>query len=61
MICTPYQILPCDQIKKKEMGMVCSTDGERRDEYGILVGRPEVKKSLERSWRRWEDNIKMGI
>jgi hypothetical protein len=41
--------------------MVCSTEGERRDEYGILVGIAEVKKSLERPWRKWEDNIKMNL
>jgi len=58
MIYIPYQILLCDQIVKKEMGRVCSTDGERRDEYGILVGRPEVMRPLERPWRRWKDNIK---
>ena len=27
--------------------------GERRDEYGILVGIPEVKRPLGRLWRRW--------
>ena len=43
------------------MGRVCSTDAERRDKYGILVGRPEVKRSLERPWRRWQDNIKMDL
>jgi hypothetical protein len=48
MISTPYQILLCDQTKKKEMGMVCSTDMERRDKYGILVERPEVTRPLER-------------
>jgi hypothetical protein len=31
---------------------------ERR---GGLVGKSEGKKSLERPWRRWEDNIKMDL
>jgi hypothetical protein len=26
-----------------------------------LVGKPEGKKPLGRSWRRWEDNIKMDL
>jgi hypothetical protein len=35
--------------------------GEGRDVYRILVGRPEGKRPLVRSWRRWEDNIKMDL
>jgi hypothetical protein len=33
--------------------------GEERGAYGILVGRPEGRRPLGRSRRRWEDNIKM--
>jgi hypothetical protein len=29
--------------------------------YRGLVGRPEVKRPLERPRRRWEDNIKMDL
>jgi hypothetical protein len=29
--------------------------------YRILVGRPEGKRPLGRSRRRWEDNIKMDL
>jgi hypothetical protein len=35
--------------------------GEGRGVYGVLVGRPEGKRPLERPRRRWEDNIKMGL
>jgi hypothetical protein len=35
--------------------------GDRRVVYRILVGKPEVKKTLGRPRHRWEDNIKMGI
>jgi hypothetical protein len=35
--------------------------GEGRDVYRVLVGRPEGKKPLERSRRRWEDNIKLDL
>ena len=31
--------------------------GERRIVYGFLVGRPEGKRPLVRSRRRWENNI----
>jgi hypothetical protein len=47
-----------DQIKEDEMGRACSTHGEKRNAYRILVGKPEEKISLGRPRRRWEDNIK---
>jgi hypothetical protein len=41
--------------------MACSTHGEKRNAYRILVGKPEVKRPLGRPRRRWEDNIKMDL
>jgi len=35
--------------------------GERRGVYRILMGKPEGKRPLGRSRRRWEDNIKMNF
>jgi hypothetical protein len=35
--------------------------GQGRVAYRILVGRPGGKRPLERSRRRWEDNIKMDF
>jgi hypothetical protein len=35
--------------------------GEGRGVYRFLVGRPEGKRPLGRTRRRWEDNIKMDI
>jgi hypothetical protein len=35
--------------------------GERRNAYGILVGKPEGKIPLERPRRRCVDNIKMNL
>jgi hypothetical protein len=32
---------------------------EREGSYRILVGKPEVKRPLERPRRRWEGNTKM--
>jgi hypothetical protein len=34
---------------------------ERRGAYRALVGKPEGRRPLERSRRRWEDNIKMDL
>jgi hypothetical protein len=35
--------------------------GEKRNSYRILVGKPEGKRPLGRTRRRWEDNIKMDF
>jgi hypothetical protein len=35
--------------------------GERRGVYGVLVGKPEAKRTLARPRHRWEDNIKMDL
>jgi hypothetical protein len=29
--------------------------------YGVLLGKPEVKRSLGRPKRRWEDNIRVDL
>jgi hypothetical protein len=43
------------------MGWTCSSDGEGRGVYTVLVRKPEGKSSLGRPRDRWEDNIKMGL
>jgi hypothetical protein len=43
------------------MGGACSTNGEKRNAYRILVGKPEGQTSLGRPRRRWEGNIKMDL
>jgi hypothetical protein len=43
------------------MGGACSTYGERRGAYRVLVGNPKGKRPLGRLRRRWEDNIKMDL
>jgi hypothetical protein len=44
-----------------EMGGVCSTMGESRNVYSVLVGKPERKRPLGRPRRRWEGNIKVYL
>jgi hypothetical protein len=41
-----------------EMGRACSTNGEKRNAYRILVGNPEGKRPLGRSRHMWVDNIR---
>jgi hypothetical protein len=36
-------------------------NGEKRNAYMILVGKPEEKRSLGRPRRRWVVNIEMGL
>ena len=43
------------------MCYVWGSMGEKRGVYGVLVGKPEGKKLLERRKDRWEDNIKMDL
>jgi hypothetical protein len=43
------------------MGGACSTNGEKRNEYRLLVGKPEGKIPLGRRRRRWVDNIGMDL
>jgi hypothetical protein len=43
------------------MARACSTNGEKKNTYKILVGKPEGKRPLGRQRRRWVDNIKMDL
>jgi hypothetical protein len=43
------------------MGRTCSTHGEKRNAYRILVGKPEGKRPLRRPRYRWEYNIRMNL
>jgi hypothetical protein len=35
--------------------------GEKRNAYGLLVGKPEGKRPLGRPRRRWVDNIRINL
>jgi hypothetical protein len=43
------------------MGGPCSTNGEKRSAYRLLVGKLEGKRPLGRPRRRWVDNIRMDL
>jgi hypothetical protein len=43
------------------MGGPCSTNGEKRNAYRLLVGKPEGKRPLGRPRSVWVDNIRMDI
>jgi hypothetical protein len=43
------------------MNRSCSTNGEKRTAYNILLGKPEGKRPIGRPRRRWVDNIKIDL
>jgi hypothetical protein len=44
-----------------EMDRACSTNGEKKNAYRILMGKSEGKRPLGRPRRRWVYNIKMDL
>jgi hypothetical protein len=43
------------------MGWSCSMNGDKRNAYRLLVGKPEGERPLGRPRCRWEDNIRMDL
>jgi hypothetical protein len=43
------------------MGGACGTNGEKRNAYWWLVGKPDGKRPLGRPRRSWVDNIMMDV
>jgi len=43
------------------MKSTCSTHGRNEKANKILVAKPERKRPLRRSRRRWKDNIRMNL
>jgi hypothetical protein len=50
-----------DQVKKDEIGQICTTNGENTNAYRIPVGKPERKRPLGRPGHKWVDNIRMNL
>jgi hypothetical protein len=48
-----------DQVKKTEMGRACSTNGDSRGAYRVLVEKPEGRRPLGIKRRKWEKNTQM--
>ena len=56
-------IIIVQAIKSRRMRWTGHVAGMRevRDEYGVLVSKPESKRPLESHKRRWEYNIRMDV
>jgi hypothetical protein len=48
-------------VKEDKLGRACSTNGEKKIAYRILVGKPEGKRPLGILTHNLEGNIKMEI
>jgi hypothetical protein len=43
------------------MGRACSRNGEKRNAYRVLLGKPERKRPLGKARLRWMDNSKVRL
>jgi hypothetical protein len=50
-----------NEVDEDEMDGACNTNGEKRNAYRLLVGKPEGKRSLGIPRRRWLDNVRMDL
>jgi hypothetical protein len=60
LYCSP-SIIRMIKSRRMRWAGACSTNGEMRNAYRILVGKPEGKTPVGRPLRRWEDNIKTDL
>ena len=58
LYCSPNTVRVIKSRRMRWAGHVARME-ERRGVYKVLVGKPEGKRSLRRSRRRWEYNINM--
>jgi hypothetical protein len=61
MLFIPIRATCLAHLKEDEMVRACSTCGDKRNAYGMLMGKSEGKSSLGRPRRRWVDNINMDL
>jgi hypothetical protein len=61
-LCSSLSIITIIKSRRiRGAGYVCSTNGEKKNAYRILVGKPEGKKPLGKLRYTWVDNIKMDL
>jgi len=60
LYCSPNIVRVIKSRRMRWVGHVVHMK-EGRGEYRVLVGKPEGRRPLQRTRRRWEDNIKMDL
>jgi hypothetical protein len=60
-LCSSQSIIKMMKPRRMRWAGNVSRMGERRNPYGILVGKPGEKRLLGGLRRRWEDNIKIDF
>jgi hypothetical protein len=61
MVCNLHPVLRVIKARRMRWAGHVARMGEVRGVYIILVGRPEGRRLLGRTRRRWEDNIKIDL
>ena len=61
MICTPHDIVQTIKSRRMRWAGHVARMAERRGVYRVLMVKPEGYRTLRRTRRRWEDNIKMDL
>ena len=59
--CNIIVLIRVTKLRKMRWAGHVARMGDRRGIYKVLVGKPEGKRPLRRSRRRWEDNNKMDL
>jgi hypothetical protein len=60
LYCSP-NILRVIKTRRMRWAGHVARNGEEKGLYSVLVGKPEGKRPLGRTRRRWEDNIRMDL
>jgi hypothetical protein len=50
-----------NEVEEDERSEACSTNGQKRNAYRSLVGKPERKKPIGRPRHWWVNNIRMDL
>jgi hypothetical protein len=60
-LCSPPSIIRIIKGRRMRWARHVARMGEKRNPYGLLVGKPEGRRPLKRPRRRWLDNIRMDL
>jgi hypothetical protein len=56
-----FNIIRIMKERRMRWAGACSTNGDKRNAYMLLVGKPEGRRPLGRPRRSWLDDIRMNL